>query len=123
MSELVGRTDDKRVEGVFRIQRVVDGLKIQTSLRGQFRLCRGLLDHVHHVDVSNICRSGGIKNNVDMFIEPISEEGVRNANIKSSVVLADELRGFEPGVVALLIYFFFNFIENFLPGIHETANM
>ena len=67
--------------------------------------------------------SGGIEDNIDVFVEPVSEEGVGNADIKSRAIPANELRRLEPGVVALRVYFFFNFIENLLPGIHETATM
>ena len=97
--------------------------KSRLPCEGSSGFAERLLDHVDDVDIPNACRPGGIENNVNMFVEPISEEGIRNADIKSSAFPADELRGFEPGVVALLVYFFFDFIQNFLPGIHETANM
>src|SRR5215510_7796730 len=110
MSKLVRRADNKGIERVLSIQSIVDRVKIETSLRRFFRLCGRLFDHIYDIDFTKTCRSGRIKNNVDVFIEPVPEEGVGNSNVKGRSFVPDELRGLEPGAVALRTYFFLDLI-------------
>ena len=76
------------------------------------------LGDVNDVDIADARQTCSLEDNVDVIVQPILKKRVRNADIKGLVVVLDELGGLKPGVVALLINFLFDDIENLLPSIH-----
>src|SRR5687768_6002452 len=120
MSELIGRTNNKRIKGVLRIKRIVDRFKIEISL-GRRWFSRRLFDHVDDTDISHACIASRVENDVKVFVQPILAERVGDAHIKCGSFTRHELSGFKPRVIALRVNFFFNFTENLLPGIHEMT--
>jgi hypothetical protein len=72
MRELIGGTNDKGVEGVFRIQSVFDGFEIESTLsRCVEFFSRRLFDDVNHIDVLEAGLSRGVENYIDVIVQPI----------------------------------------------------
>src|ERR1051326_3959276 len=99
MSELVRGSDNERVERVFGIQCVVDRFEVEFALRDRRSRFQRLLGDVYNVDIANAGGLRRLQDNIDVIIQPVLEECVWNTNIQSFVVVFEQLRWLEPGVV------------------------
>ena len=122
MCKLIGGPNDERIKRVFWIERVVGGLKVETALRR--RRCGFswyFLSDVYDIDITDTCQASRIDHDIKMIIQPILKERVGDLDVQCPLVVSDQLRGFEPRVVTLLIDLLFNYIENSLPRIHSLV--
>src|SRR2546422_2532916 len=103
MSELIGGSDDECIKRIFGVECVIDGFKIQSTLRWWLsQLRRRFFSDVNHVDIAEACRLGSLDNDIDMVIQPFLKECVWNTDVECLRVMFDQLGWLEPCVVALL---------------------
>src|SRR5215208_2609451 len=101
MRELVRGSDNKTVEGIFRVQGIFNRLEVQPALTWRIQWSnRTLLDDVNDIDVADTRHLRGLQYDVNVIVQPVLKVDTRNAYVERTVIVLYELSGFEPRIKA-----------------------